>query len=330
MHSTRFLPATRAASLALAFAVACSVPTEEITTGPLAAKAGGPQAGGPTPTVDATNPSEAPQDTTLDVEVLGSNYDIGSRANFLLDGKSTPKVKTNRTTFVSSSKLIANITIAVDAVVAAYDVQVTTSGGKKGIGIEMFMVLQRTPPGQWDPPILTVTMRQGGSGSDALRSDDASNLSYPSAAHISLNGNLMFWLGASNVRSVLYTTTAASGGTRDRIFTNNHTNPGGDDSFGLLGMTNGSTGNAVVEIELNLSDNDPYDVLRYGKDCSGTGGGGGSIVPAAKAIVTRSDDGTTWTITGNTGVHCKKLGKKPGLTQIGTAGPFGMTLVQEP
>ncbi len=52
-----------------------------------------------------------------------------------------PSVRTNRTTYRSAKELVANITIAVDAVPDRYDIIVTTSKGKKGIGTERFAVL---------------------------------------------------------------------------------------------------------------------------------------------------------------------------------------------
>jgi len=195
------------------------------------------------------------------------------------------------------------------------------------VGIELFAVCYQGPAGRCDPTPLVITFGQGVTGTDALRGDDAANSSYPTPGHTSSNGNLIFWLGADNPRFVRVTTTVFDGVTRNRIFTNNHTNPGGDDSLGLLGMVAGSTGSAVFEAELFDSSTEPYEVVRYGKDCSGTGSGGGVVVPATKAITTRSTDGRTWTITGTSGVHCKQVGKKPGLSQVGTAGAFSMTLV---
>jgi probable HAF family extracellular repeat protein len=94
-----------------------------------------------TPTITSTDPMAAPQDTTLDVRVLGTGFDLGSKAEFALDGVVGPNVKTNRTTYRTSKELVANITIAVDAVPERYDVIVTTSSGKKGIGTEQFAVL---------------------------------------------------------------------------------------------------------------------------------------------------------------------------------------------
>lgn len=92
------------------------------------------------PTVKATDPTGAPVDTTLTVRVLGTGYDAGSVAEFALDGQSVPQVRTNSTTFVSSKELRANITIDADAPTDLYDVIVTTSKGKRGIGIERFEV----------------------------------------------------------------------------------------------------------------------------------------------------------------------------------------------
>jgi hypothetical protein len=136
----------------------------------------------------------------------------------------------------------------------------------------------------------------------------------------------MFWLGEGNPRAVRVKTTAFDGETRRRVFTNNHTNPGGDNAMGFLGLGFGSSGTAVFEVELFNKSNEPYNVLRYGKDCAGTGSGGGNVVNATKVTIARSLDGNTWTITGSSGVHCKQVTKKPGLSQIGTAGAFEITL----
>ncbi len=123
-------------------------PTSSDVPDIFAAKAGekGKPGSGEDPTVDGVDPNAAPQDTTLDVHVFGSGYDRGSMAELALDGVVTEKVKTNRTKFVSSAELIANITIALDAETALYDVLVTTSRGRKGIGTEMFEVKEKGKP----------------------------------------------------------------------------------------------------------------------------------------------------------------------------------------
>lgn len=95
-------------------------------------------AGGPT--VKSTSPDTATVDSTLDVHVFGSGFDVGTRAQWALNGVPSGKVMTNSTRFVSSTELVANITIATDATLASYDVMVTTSSGKGGIGTECFVI----------------------------------------------------------------------------------------------------------------------------------------------------------------------------------------------
>jgi hypothetical protein len=92
------------------------------------------------PTVGTVDPSSAPQDTTLDVIVNGTGFDNGSVVTLLLQGQPTGKVVTNNTVFVNNRKLVASITIAADADVAFYDVEVRTFGGKRGVGTEKFEI----------------------------------------------------------------------------------------------------------------------------------------------------------------------------------------------
>lgn len=124
--------------LALLAAMACGGP-EDPTLDPVSAKA--PSG----PTVTATTPDSAIQDTTLDVTVSGSGFDAGSSAEWLLNGVPDARVHANSTRYVSRSSLVANLTISKDAVPALYDVAVTTSTGKKGIGTDLFVVQLRDP-----------------------------------------------------------------------------------------------------------------------------------------------------------------------------------------
>jgi hypothetical protein len=101
---------------------------------------GGGGSGGPTPIVNSTDPSAAPQDVRLNVRVLGANYNSGSTVRFLLNGRGTATVVVNGTQFVSASELVADVSISADALVDLYDVEVTALGGKKGIGVEKFAV----------------------------------------------------------------------------------------------------------------------------------------------------------------------------------------------
>src|SRR5512146_242624 len=86
--------------------------------------------------VTSTNPSFGDQGTTVDVHVFGSGFTSGAKATWLLHGVADDHVHTNSTTFVSSSELVANITIAGDATLDFWDVQVSLSSGKNGVGSE--------------------------------------------------------------------------------------------------------------------------------------------------------------------------------------------------
>ena len=110
-------------------------PTSPADLHPVFAKSGGTG-----PTVKSTNPSRGEPGATLNVHVLGTGYNAGSRVDFGIAGTPSPKIRTNSTTFVSSTELVANITVAIDADLDSYDVIVITSEGKKGIGTEMFLV----------------------------------------------------------------------------------------------------------------------------------------------------------------------------------------------
>ena len=125
---------------------------QEPTPPPIAAAS----SGGGTVTVTAANPDSAPQDTTLDVHVLGGGFDRGSTAQLEQSGVISPNVKTNSTSYVSSSDLVANITIAISASTGSYDILVTTSKGKKGIGSELFTIKKKTVPPA-DPAIVYTT-----------------------------------------------------------------------------------------------------------------------------------------------------------------------------
>jgi hypothetical protein len=92
------------------------------------------------PQVSSVLPSDASRDTTIDIQVNGSGFDKGSIVALQRDGVSDARVRVNSTRYVKASQLVANVTIAADAITDRYDVAVTTAGGKKGIGTEMFEV----------------------------------------------------------------------------------------------------------------------------------------------------------------------------------------------
>jgi hypothetical protein len=98
------------------------------------------------PTVASANPKFGDRGTTLDVHVIGSGFTSGAQATFLLHGAADPAhVRTNSTTFVSSTEVVANITVASDADLAYWDVQIALAGGKNGVGTELFEITSAMP-----------------------------------------------------------------------------------------------------------------------------------------------------------------------------------------
>ena len=72
------------------------------------------------PSVSSTLPRSGDKGQTLDVHVYGSGFSAGAIATWALHGAADPsKVRTNSTTVVSSTELIANITIASDATIGS-------------------------------------------------------------------------------------------------------------------------------------------------------------------------------------------------------------------
>lgn len=127
--------------------------------------------------VSSATPDSATQDTTLDVTISGNGFVSGSTATWALNGVGdASQIRTNRTTYVSARKLIANITISASATTAKWDI-VVTAAGKGGIGTEMFAVkpkgnIDTNPkanvvwedvvnvaplgqPAQWEPALIT-------------------------------------------------------------------------------------------------------------------------------------------------------------------------------
>lgn len=102
--------------------------------------------GGAGPTVTAADPAFGKQGGTISVRVLGSGFDIGSRAEWAIGGVVVDPsiVRTNTTSYVSSSELRANITVGAAAPTLLYDIVVTTAGNRRGIGTERFEITTAT------------------------------------------------------------------------------------------------------------------------------------------------------------------------------------------
>lgn len=136
------------------------------------------------PTVTGTVPNTAPRDTTLDVQVSGSGFDAGSRVDLALDGVVSEKVRTNSTRFVSKTSLVANITIAVDADPDLYDVIVTTTKGKRGIGIELFEITYE---------MVEIGMLSGDDGSEAVSINEMGEVVGGSGNMRPYRNRVFFW-----------------------------------------------------------------------------------------------------------------------------------------
>jgi hypothetical protein len=98
--------------------------------------------------VTAANPAATEQGTiNLDVKVTGKGFKNGAKAKWFVTGSTdTGGVTVNSTTFVSSTELSANITVADDALIANYDIQVLNSDGRGGKGTELFTVKAKGGP----------------------------------------------------------------------------------------------------------------------------------------------------------------------------------------
>ena len=108
MHDRRIRPLPAVLSAVMLLIAGCNSDSPVDPGDFQAAKVGGG------PTVDAADPAETVQDTTVDIRVVGTGFDNGSAVTFLLNGQSAPKLLTNATTFIDKNTLIANVTVAID------------------------------------------------------------------------------------------------------------------------------------------------------------------------------------------------------------------------
>ena len=92
------------------------------------------------PTVSSVVPDTGRRGVTLDITIHGSGFEEDAVVQLERQGVPAEGITTNSTTFVNSSQLIANITIAIAADTGRYDLAVITPR-RKGVGIEVFGVL---------------------------------------------------------------------------------------------------------------------------------------------------------------------------------------------
>ena len=140
--------------------------------------------------VSAAVPDNAPQGTVnLNVQVKGNGFKKGAIAKWLVTGTTDPGgVTVNTTTYVSTTELLANITVASNAQsLKKFDIQVMLTSGRTGKGIELFKVIYSPP----DPAIayivgsvfngdLTVVNADGASVTTLLKEDRLYEYGQPS------------------------------------------------------------------------------------------------------------------------------------------------------
>jgi uncharacterized delta-60 repeat protein len=99
--------------------------------------------------VTAANPPSTEQGTiNLNVKVTGKGFKNGAQAKWFVTGTTNPGgVTVNSTTFVSSTEVTANITVADTAEIANFDIQVLNSDGRGGKGTELFKVIAKGSSG---------------------------------------------------------------------------------------------------------------------------------------------------------------------------------------
>lgn len=144
-------------------------------TGPVVVDVAFMKGGGPPTKVQEVDPPAGEQgNPALIVRVLGSGFEDGSVVSFTIDGVGNPEVMTLSTEFVSSGELRATLQIGETAPLDFYDVEVETPRGKKGIGADLFQVVEEGALNPGEPGHVRLDVRLtdqpigGGISSDGL------------------------------------------------------------------------------------------------------------------------------------------------------------------
>jgi hypothetical protein len=154
-------------------------------------------------------PDSANLGTVLDVVVRGSNFATDARVDFALNGlKDSSQIRTNSTRYVSSSEVVANITVSSTATSGQWDVMMS---GKTGIGTETDVFTVKDPSATWVMSSTDATLAVRGDGLYAT------------------NGASSYADGTCKVQAKIYATSEFSG-TGDAT----------------IEMTGGQKGNACV------------------------------------------------------------------------------------
>jgi hypothetical protein len=111
--------------------------------GGLSARVGGQAKPTSGPSVTAADPSFGYEgEVNKTVTINGSGFTTGAVAAWERNGVPDSKIQVLAMQYMSSTKLVATITIAADASIDLYDISVTNPDKKKGIGYALFQVTQ--------------------------------------------------------------------------------------------------------------------------------------------------------------------------------------------
>jgi hypothetical protein len=149
-------------------------------------------------TVTGAIPSSATQGTNnLNVTITGNGFNKGAKAAFFVSGTTNNGgVTVNSTSYSNSSTLTANISIASQADISNYDVQITNSNGRTGVGSEAFAVVQ----GPVTSYIYDSATDNSGSTTDYTLQSDGIGVA-PSGSMFA--GAATYWNNDGNVSSTL-------------------------------------------------------------------------------------------------------------------------------
>src|SRR5215210_5458129 len=112
MIARRFLPSRAGISVLVLAMFAWSCRDVGELTAPSARMA---RAAGSGPTVSSVVPDSSERGVTLDIKVNGSGFGQGSTVKFERQGIAASGITVNSTSYVTSKKLVANVTIAAEA-----------------------------------------------------------------------------------------------------------------------------------------------------------------------------------------------------------------------
>jgi hypothetical protein len=103
----------------------------------------------PPPKVQAANPNSALQGEALDVVISGMHFDNGSAVRFLVtDTDDDTQISVGDVTYNANGTLTASVQVQGEALISEYDIEVTTTNGRRGKGTTLFSVFSSNGGGQ--------------------------------------------------------------------------------------------------------------------------------------------------------------------------------------